>query len=628
MSYLFPSLVILETATGSDLSAQLATVAPDIATNILPVFLDGGSHLNSLLTALPPVLLIHGRLSIDYVRAIIGLGTPVIGLAPPGDAAYLAEMLHLGAAAVLVEDASGVYLQLLPALLANVLQRTPPAMADTAPDFADYRYLLDSFPHTVAVLQDNLLVYANHTAEALTGYSAQELEGFNRQTLAELIDAEDRTRLPNLEVPGFWDNQPFATRTLRLVRKGGERRWIQIDFKPIIWHGAPALQLVATDITRQKELETDQKLTMAALRETEERFRIIATSIQEIFYIVDHDTDTFFYISPTYEKIFGQSVADLLADPTAYHRLLHPDDLARHIAEDKRIVEAQTEGEMEYRIIRPDGAIRWIHSHMYPVFDEDGKLVRWVGTAQDVTRRKNAEAEALRLRLESERTRLIAAFIRDASHEFNTPISVIETCAYLVAGEERAAERHKHVTRIRDQLDSIVRLLKSLEILIQLEDPAQLEQTEVRLNEVVEIALQQHAAALENKALHLHTRLEPNLPVLRGDWQSLQVAVGHLVENAIRFTPAGGTLTVCTGSANGVPFLAVEDTGIGMPTEMLPHIFERFYRQDTARTTRGFGLGLAIVKKVIELHGGVIIVQSEPQHGSTFTVHFEPPAYD
>jgi signal transduction histidine kinase len=109
-------------------------------------------------------------------------------------------------------------------------------------------------------------------------------------------------------------------------------------------------------------------------------------------------------------------------------------------------------------------------------------------------------------------------------------------------------------------------------------------------------------------------------PVIQADEQELHVALSKLVENAVQHTPRGGTVTLRTETRGEHAIVEVGDTGSGISEEDLPHVFERFYRGDKARTSRGAGLGLSIAQKIVEAHGGTVEVESVEGRGSTFKV--------
>jgi two-component system, OmpR family, sensor kinase len=108
------------------------------------------------------------------------------------------------------------------------------------------------------------------------------------------------------------------------------------------------------------------------------------------------------------------------------------------------------------------------------------------------------------------------------------------------------------------------------------------------------------------------------------DWDRIRQAASILLDNATKYTPQGGNVAVRVGEAAGRAFLEVSDTGVGIPEEMLPLVFERFYRLDSARTEGGAGLGLSIARQIAEAHGGTIEVHSKPGTGSTFTLVLPP----
>jgi two-component system phosphate regulon sensor histidine kinase PhoR len=124
----------------------------------------------------------------------------------------------------------------------------------------------------------------------------------------------------------------------------------------------------------------------------------------------------------------------------------------------------------------------------------------------------------------------------------------------------------------------------------------------------------------EANALQAHLDLAEGLPSVRVAQDELYTAYASILDNAIRYTPAGGEITLRTSCLNNEILAEIIDTGIGIEPEELKRIFERFYRVDKARSTRGFGLGLAIAARIIEAHGGMIEVESQVGHGSTFRI--------
>ena len=135
---------------------------------------------------------------------------------------------------------------------------------------------------------------------------------------------------------------------------------------------------------------TERKLAEEALRESETRFRQVAENISAVFWLSNPEGTLLHYVSPAYEKIWGRSCDSLYAEPMSWMDSVHPDDRER-IAEDERLQSVGGRHDHTYRIVRPDGSLRWIRGRAFPVRDEAGKLIRVAGIAEDITERKEAE---------------------------------------------------------------------------------------------------------------------------------------------------------------------------------------------------------------------------------------------
>ncbi|HEY8424639.1 MAG TPA: HAMP domain-containing sensor histidine kinase [Limnochordales bacterium] len=215
-------------------------------------------------------------------------------------------------------------------------------------------------------------------------------------------------------------------------------------------------------------------------------------------------------------------------------------------------------------------------------------------------------------------------FVADASHELRAPLATIQGNLELL---ERAtalplAEREAIWRDIRDEVRRLGRLVSDLLSLARADSGQPLQRQPVELDRLVTDVLRAMRVEMARHRLTVE-HLEP-VTVL-GDPDRLRELLVILLDNAVRYTPEGGSIRVCLArwrGRDGEVELAVQDTGIGIAAEDLPHIFERFYRADKARSrqTGGTGLGLAIAKWIVEAHGGRIQVESRPGQGSRFTV--------
>lgn len=273
--------------------------------------------------------------------------------------------------------------------------------------------------------------------------------------------------------------------------------------------------------------------------------------------------------------------------------------------------------ECEYR--RQDGSVVPVEvSSRLTLYDGRDVLQNFV---RDITERKQADQQRLELMLERERIQILANFITQASHEFRTPLSTIQTSAYVLGKNPDPDTLSQQTHRIKGQVQTITTLVDSLTLMARLDGGGQdFQLTKQDLNELLrDVREAMHALLLENdQDLRLELTDEPLTVEVDGDY--LKRAMQHLVENALRHTPAGSPVTVRTTHKQSIATVEIIDTGDGISDKDLPRIFERFFRGDKAGTTRGFGLGLPIAKAIIELHHGRIDVKSKVAQGSTFRI--------
>ncbi len=357
------------------------------------------------------------------------------------------------------------------------------------------------------------------------------------------------------------------------------------------------------------------------LRESEQRFRQLAESVEEVFLLIDGAKETILYMSPSFEKLWGRPVQELYAAPLTWFDTFHPDDQPRvRQLRETRSTLAGTPYDGEHRIIRPDGTQRWIRLRTFPVDNGQGKNYRVTVVAEDITERKQADQQTFELAMEKQKMKLLAEFIRDVSHDFRTPLATINTSAYLLNRAPDAESRAQRIEIISEQVARLEQLLEGLMTITRLDQETEFQFAPVDMNRLArEIELRvQSTAALKEITLNLD--LMPDLPAIEGDEGKLDHTLMNLLRNAVQYTPPKGTITVHTSATDEEILVEVTDTGVGIQPDELDRVFERFYRTDHARRseTGGIGLGLAIAKKIVERHGGQIGVDSQPGKGSRF----------
>ena len=210
------------------------------------------------------------------------------------------------------------------------------------------------------------------------------------------------------------------------------------------------------------------------------------------------------------------------------------------------------------------------------------------------------------------------AFVADASHELRTPLAVIRANAEFLQEREPASEEASEIVSETDRLASLV---DSLLAVARGDTNGAVAYDELDLGAVVEGSAASMRSLATERGIALDVSAAPELRI-RGSREQLRQLVVILVDNALRYTGAGGQVEVNVARRDGSAVVAVTDTGIGIPPDALGQVFERFYRADEARTrdSGGAGLGLAIARKLVDEHGGRIAAESTPGEGSTFTV--------
>lgn len=214
-------------------------------------------------------------------------------------------------------------------------------------------------------------------------------------------------------------------------------------------------------------------------------------------------------------------------------------------------------------------------------------------------------------------------FMADASHELRTPLTIIHGEAEVSLAQDRAAsEYRKALGIIRDQTKRMACIVKNMLALARADSgEQQLRVEELYLNELVEECCQAAQALAAPKSIQLTCDAGEDV-LFQGNEELLKSMVVNLVDNAIRYTPNGGCVSVRLRCEQSRAQLVIADSGIGIPPECLPRVFDRFYRVNDfrARANGGSGLGLSIVKLAAECHRGSVRVTSEPDRGSTFAV--------
>jgi two-component system, cell cycle sensor histidine kinase and response regulator CckA len=374
-----------------------------------------------------------------------------------------------------------------------------------------------------------------------------------------------------------------------------------------------------------QEREGERQRYEQELRESETRFRELAENIQEVFWITDPAKNQMLYVSPAYEGIWGRTCASLYESPHTWLEAIHHDDRdrIRHASTTKQ---ARGHYDETYRIVRPDGSVRWINDRAFPVRDATGEILRIVGTAEDITDRRQLE-DQLR---QSQKMEAIGQLAGGVAHDFNNILAVMMMQAELSASTESVPpDVQEGLQQIRASAERAANLTRQLLLFSrkQVMQPRDLD-----LNELV-TSLARMLQRILGEDVRLQLDLHPSPLITHADAGMLDQVLMNLAVNARDAMPAGGRLIIRTfahvvdGSLASVHrevatgdyvALSVNDSGSGIPAGVLPRIFEPFFT--TKAAGKGTGLGLATVFGIVKQHRGLLQVESEPGQGATFRV--------
>ena len=416
-------------------------------------------------------------------------------------------------------------------------------------------------------------------------------------------------------IPGIWETETELLETYGRVAKTGQPERFEIDFKPLgVWFSISVYSPLPDHFVAVFDNITERKKAEEALRRSEERLRALADSMPQLAWTAQPDGYITWYNGRWYEYT-GTTPQQMegwgwqcVHDPATL-----PDVLLRW----KASIGTGTAFDMEFPLRGADGKFRRFLTRVFPLKDQDGKVLQWFGTNTDVTELVEAQ-EALR-----EASRLKDDFLSMASHELRTPLTVLRLQADSFArslrtsdgADERVERRLSAMGSQFDRLEALVRTL--LDVSRITAGRLDLDLAEFDLAELIKEVTEHLEPQAENARTEL--RLRTREVVGRWDRMRLDQVVTNLVSNAIKYGN-GMPVEVTLDERDGTAVLMVRDHGIGIALDSQQRIFERFERAANTNAVSGLGLGLWIARRIVEAHGGEIAVESAPAAGATFTV--------
>jgi PAS domain S-box-containing protein len=408
----------------------------------------------------------------------------------------------------------------------------------------------------------------------------------------------------------LYSQQPIHEMEVQLTLKIENRqttRWFLISSMPVVIDGHKCAVLAVNDITKSKIAERERQLA-------EDKYRIIFENSAVSISLVDEQERLISWNKFT-ENLLGMNKEDLYLKPV---KSFYPEGQWQRI----RALNIRQNGlqrHLETKMIKKDGGLIDVDVSLSILKNPEGKVIGSIGVISDITERKMAEQE-LKETMETK-----SQFISTVSHELRTPLASMKEAISIVL-EEVAGKINKDQKNFLDiaqrNIDRLARLINEVLDFQKLSaNKMKFNMQENDIREVVKEAYHTMTLYAEKKRVKFSIKLDDDLPKAEFDSDKIMQVLTNLISNSIKFTPENGQVSISVQHKGEDLVIQVSDTGIGVPKENLPKLFNPFYQvHQPGQQAKGTGLGLAIISKIVTAHGGRIEVESEVDQGTTFTV--------
>ena len=482
-----------------------------------------------------------------------------------------------------------------------------------------FRGLLEAAPDAMITLDESgRITLVNNQVERLFGWTGAELLG---QCVEVLLPAAARDGHPKLRASYFSHptNRPMggAGAHLSAQRKDGSTFPADISLGHYRMGTVSLVTAAVRDVTDRIAIED-------ALQMSEANFRQVAESTDVAFVLRNLDPPAFLYVSPGFKKIYGYDPMDTKETPEATLRHIHPDDLAEAEEDYWQAAKVGRPAQTEWRIIRPDGDVRWVRATTTPVRDSDGVVRRSAGTAEDITERRLSEIALRKAHADAQKANAAKSeFLSRMSHELRTPLNSVLGFAQLLELDPLTEDQQDAVQYILRGGRHLLALIDDVLDITKIEnDRLDVSLEPVLVSELVRETVKMTSSLARSMDVTVNYDCDDQAPQhVRADRRRLRQVMLNLLSNSIKYNRRGGRVDIrCSYRDGEFLDIAVRDTGSGIDPRDLPRLFVPFDRlgaQDT--DIEGSGVGLALSHRLMANMGGTLLAQSRPGAGSTFT---------
>ena len=474
-----------------------------------------------------------------------------------------------------------------------------------------FRTIAEALPVLISLsrTEDSTIVFTNTAYNEAFGFRKEEIIG--RKGPEVYYDPADRAKM----IDAIREQGLVSNYQLKAKRADGTPLWLLSSVRPITFGGKPAILGASIDISERVRAEE-------AARASEERFKAIADHTPDHILIQDRDLRYRLVINPQ----MGLTQADMIGKTD--QDFLSREDADKLTAIKRRVLATGEPIHVELPIATLQGEAQFFDGSYVPRRNAQGEIDGLIGYFKNVTERKRAEQE-----LEAANQQLREQdlhknqFLAILSHELRNPLAPIRNSLYILDHAPSGGQQSQHARDvIGRQIGQLTRLVDDLlDVTRVSRNKIQLQRRSLELNDLVGRAVDDHRSLFEEKAVTVEATFAPERLPMRGDVERLAQVVGNLLQNAAKFTPAGGRVRVSTATApsKARAILRVLDTGVGIEPELLRHLFQPFIQAEATldRSQAGLGLGLALVKGLVEMHGGEVHAHSDGAgQGAEFVV--------
>ena len=468
-----------------------------------------------------------------------------------------------------------------------------------------------------------------------------------------LLYPDDRERVNAEVAAAVHDGAPFDTQYNIVAPEDGSIRAVRARGKVYRDQDGKAVRMtgVCWDITARRRADE-------ALRESEQRYGRLLDSVTDYVYTVKLMSGLVTSTShgPGCLAVTGYSTEEFQADSWLWHRIIHKKDQEMVVETIGRMMLQKTPQTIEHRLVRRDGAVRWVRNKQVPRYDAAGQLVSYDGLVSDITERKlvedqvrevladltksHEELKAAQMQLiQAEKLQSIGRLAAGVAHEVKNPLATLQMGIQCLR-DFGAAKDEQSAMVLGEMQEAVRRAGVVVGDLLNLSSPKELGMIETAINPLIELSLRFVGYETAHEQIEVVRHLAADLPACHVDPDKIEQVLINLFTNACDAMPDGGTLTITSalrtldagevsfeaGDRGGVRFrdgervvaIEVRDTGPGIPGDKLGRIFDPFFT--TKPTGQGTGLGLSVAKQIVELHKGRIGLANHPEGGAVATI--------